>query len=501
MTVFNIRRGFATNSSSTHSVVFCSTPHGLKDYLAETEGHYGWENFVLASPHEKMKYLASHLIRQVGADVARPALDIIGVDPEELVRGKTYDGKTDYMAVDHQSMMAFPLLASGAVNTEFFRDLATAISAPSVVILGGNDNSEGHPDSDVGTESTFTSVLQGFYTYQGEKSVLRSKKDKAGWWALYSTRTGLKVRGSFDPNAPRPEFSYRPELVDLKITDFCEEGCSYCYQGSTPSGKHADLEYIEDIADALAFMGVFEVAIGGGEPTTHPHFRRILEMFIERGITPNFTTRSTKWFKELDGLQDAIGGVAFSTQTPTDVRLLNERLKELGVRVEPWLYDSAKKEGWNLVHQHVMGMETRKEFEAYLKAIDASKIHSLTLLGYKTTGRGGSPKLTKVVNAYPWLAEALFEATKKYYANWGVDTAIVQTHGASLVKVGAKKVYLSNSEGAFSMYIDAVAKQAGPSSYHPEHMMEIKDPEDLELMYQAMPSALRPGVVEYGRRQ
>ena len=54
MKIQNIRYGFATNSSSSHSVVLAP---GLKDNVCTGELGYGWENFVLATEEEKRKYL------------------------------------------------------------------------------------------------------------------------------------------------------------------------------------------------------------------------------------------------------------------------------------------------------------------------------------------------------------------------------------------------------------------------------------------------------------
>ena len=66
MQVFNIHRGRATNSSSSHDIVFISDPKmSAIDQKAPNDAQYGWEDFVLASRFEKAKYLLTWLISQL----------------------------------------------------------------------------------------------------------------------------------------------------------------------------------------------------------------------------------------------------------------------------------------------------------------------------------------------------------------------------------------------------------------------------------------------------
>ena len=110
-------------------------------------------------------------------------------------------------------------------------------------------------------------------------------------WVVFNRGTGAKVRLTFTTCPPGPyqdnpvtedtlkarKFlkgpqvevtkAAAPELVDIKITDYCPFGCKYCYQGSTAKGTHAKTDTINTLSYALGRMHVFEVALGGGEPT------------------------------------------------------------------------------------------------------------------------------------------------------------------------------------------------------------------------------------------
>lgn len=139
-------------------------------------------------------------------------------------------------------------------------------------------------------------------------------------------QNGKTLRIALDPSKPIRELLY-PEFFDVKVTSKCEGNCSYCYQSSVASVDNKD-----GIVDR--FVGFFsrfdknqmpfQIAFGGGEPTSHPDFGKLLEACFKLGITPNYTTNGM-WVKEIrksvDVLADTIsfcGGVAVSTHPHLD---------------------------------------------------------------------------------------------------------------------------------------------------------------------------------------
>ncbi len=132
---------------------------------------------------------------------------------------------------------------------------------------------------------------------------------KAFWF------NGKTIRMAIDPKKPITELDY-PEFYDVKITGHCKGGCPWCYMDS-----HAwDLHYADAVDKIYAFFGdmtenqrPFQVAIGGGEPTSHPEFLLILEAFKRLGIEPNYTTNGM-WSGNLilEKTKAMCGGVALS---------------------------------------------------------------------------------------------------------------------------------------------------------------------------------------------
>src|ERR1035437_3839147 len=301
MKIHNVRLGHATNSSSTHSIIYTDYPVGDKDVY---DGEFGWNHFTAASLETKKLYLASTLYSnlkyQVSNDIAMAVVrDWVGVS----LTPSTYGGVEEN--IDHQSIFRLPVEYSGkGIHKQFFDEFKEYMLKDGIVILGGNDNSEdSHP-----LLSSNKKIELPIPTDTNAELVAR--KDDSGYWTLFNREAGTKIRFSFNDFEYSPVRASTPELVDLKITDYCTEGCAYCYQDSTPEGSHAKKQDIMSILYALADAEVFEIAIGGGETTDHPDFAEIVNMAKYYKITPNFTTKSLKWLKEPWAKQvlDDVGG-------------------------------------------------------------------------------------------------------------------------------------------------------------------------------------------------
>ena len=81
---------------------------------------------------------------------------------------------------------------------------------------------------------------------------------------------GTKVRET-EEDEFIPSFA---ENMDIKITDYCDMGCPYSHEGSSKNGKHADIMTATFIDSLHPFQ---ELAIGGGDITSHPDLIPFLE--------------------------------------------------------------------------------------------------------------------------------------------------------------------------------------------------------------------------------
>ena len=69
--------------------------------------------------------------------------------------------------------------------------------------------------------------------------------------------------------------------MDIKISNYCDMGCKFCHEGSTKNGKHGDI-LNEKFIDTL--HPYQEVALGGGDATSHPDLIPFLQKLKDRKL-------------------------------------------------------------------------------------------------------------------------------------------------------------------------------------------------------------------------
>lgn len=249
---------------------------------------------------------------------------------------------------------------------------------------------------------------------------------------------GTKVRTTLDASKP-PKL---PEQMDLKITDWCDAGCAWCHEQSTTKGQHADLDKTLKLLSDLP-VGA-EVAIGGGDPLSHPDFVDFVRALRAQGAVPSVTVNGRHFNRHRDVLEmltseKNLFGVGFS---------YHDQLPD-------WDYE-------HLVVHLIAGINSPSVMD------EARRRYKLLLLGYKQHGRGA--KLFRVRskqvndNISQWYRELAWVG-KKHHVSFD-NLAIEQLNPKRLFKQEAQfEQQYMGAEGLFSMYIDAVTQTYGLSSY------------------------------------
>lgn len=496
MLIHNVRLGFATNSSSTHSIVLL--PPGLKlhgnsddvtsysDRPDERESYeFGWSNFVLSMPEEKGAYLQLLLRQQL-------LKQINNNDYVDAVLSGLYGFSRLYNGcVDHQSVFTFPVGfhdrydgKTNKIDRQFFADFYNYIvENPRIAILGGNDNNDTNNyvlDIEGVKELGSLEFLDAARGGSAGEDVVCRYDDVYKYWTLFNRANGTKLRMSFDNNDVQPtdkviDRASKPELIDLKITSYCDRGCPFCYQSSTKDGKHMDLHsnMYSVISQFVKTNQVFEVAIGGGEPTSHPDFVGILEGFVYNGVTSSFSTGSLKWLSEfkqpvVEKILKHTGAIAVSVTSVKDVIDAGKYLQSFWHTEVGQAFIDARKFTWHIP----LGTMTRKQFKDVIKRIHGIRPYpTITLLGFKHIGRGAGIKVKK----YDWWLDVIKELrAERIYLFVGIDTCIAAEFKDQIAAARIDDVFVTHKEGAFSMYIDGVACTAAASSYTCENIIELE---------------------------
>lgn len=483
MQLLRVRTGHATNSSSTHSLIF------IEGDLPQTTEYkeFGWDHWTAADLESKENYFAlilfHNLSYHLGEETAKLVLnEVMGrpMPPEFTTTGWS----SDRGYIDHQSMVNLPMSWDGkSLDLEFAREFKDWLLQPGLCILGGNDNDDTkHPL--IGPAKDFKLPLS-----RAACPVLVARKDQ-GIWTLYNRFTGGKIRFRWPTKdeIPTREHEWQPavagkteipraiapELIDIKITDKCMGGCRYCYQDSHPDGEHAkDLHMLISACEQLK---VFEVAIGGGEPLLHPNFVSILRRFRNAGVVPNFSTRDIAWLKDTQKAKqilDCCGGYAFSVDNSEQILDVMKEVVYRGYRCPSFHVVVGAIEDWVLN-----------------RIIDVciDKGYHLVLLGYKVCGRAKPSTRPRST----WYDHIKKKRAKSRYFAISADTSLIKEYSAELEEAGVHPLFLEPYEGAYNCYIDAVNHLIGPSSYC--------DPKELQCCqfdYQHLPGRIKKAMASW----
>jgi len=236
-----------------------------------------------------------------------------------------------------------------------------------------------------------------------------------------------------------------PESIDVKITNYCDLGCAYCHETSTTKGLHADLDVLLSILSPLP-AGV-ELAIGGGNPLSHPDLIPFLKELKTRGIIANLTVNQghLKPYKDLilslisDDLVKGIG-ISITSNNFT--------------HIPPILEVSD-----NVVYHLIAGVNKVEVLEPLL-AMGNCKV---LLLGYKKFGLGIGFHTTSIDREISRWSKALPSLIGECVFSFD-NLAIEQLNVRRLFTIEGWERFYMGDDFCFTMYIDAVNQMYAPTS-------------------------------------
>lgn len=177
-----------------------------------------------------------------------------------------------------------------------------------------------------------------------------------------------------------------PILVDFQITNHCNSNCPHCYAESSSSADHVSFTDIIKVLDNCEEAGVFEVALGGGEPTLHPRLVDILKAAQKRNLVCNLATNG----RQLDNRLVQIfakycGAVALSIEF-----LGKDFKKRRGFDFERFLASAEliKKTNLRLVFQITVSQGNLFKITEITEFLSKYEPYGIVFLTYKPVGRG-----------------------------------------------------------------------------------------------------------------
>ena len=242
-----------------------------------------------------------------------------------------------------------------------------------------------------------------------------------------------------------------PDSMDLKITDYCDMNCPMCHEKSSVNGKHGNLN--EEFLSTLK-RGT-ELAIGGGNPLSHPGLIPFLTRMKEQGVICNLTVNEAHLKKE----QNLINGL-----------ISKKLIYGLGVSIKSYneYAVSFAKFYKNTVLHVINGIFT-----------DFDKISNqdlkILILGYKMFGKGEEYFSDEIEKNKQHTKEILPSLLNKFDCVSFDNLALEQLDVKSIISPEDYESVFMGNDGEATMYIDLVNRQFAKSSTSVDRYMIEKD--------------------------
>lgn len=288
--------------------------------------------------------------------------------------------------------------------------------------------------------------------------ILGSYKNNDYTCTMFSDGTKIRWndKDSFNP--------IKPESIDLKITNMCNMECGMCHENSTPDGKHGDILNLPFIDTMFPYS---EVAIGGGNPLTHPDLIEFLERLKERKIIASMTVNQVHFMHNIDLLKEL-----------TDKKLIyGLGISYIGGRHKNCI--DAIKQFPNAVVHVINGIVHMDSLEAL-----AHNDLKILVLGYKEFRRGktlydecGSQINYLKAQFYDLLPKMVDDGWFKCISF--DNLAIKQLEPKRLMSDKDYKEFYMGDDGSFSLYVDSVKREFAKSSVSVERFPMMDDIADM----------------------
>lgn len=253
---------------------------------------------------------------------------------------------------------------------------------------------------------------------------------------------GTKIRETEDDEFV-PAFA---ENMDIKICNFCDMGCPFCHEGSTTDGKFGDIlneKFINTLHPCQ------EVALGGGDATSHPDLIPFLQKLKDRKVIVNMTVNQIHFEKKQELIKKLVDekliyGLGVSLVNPT------EKFIEL-IKKYP-----------NAVIHVINGVLKPSDVEA----LENNNLKML-ILGYKHLRRGDdfySEDHENIVVKQNWLYENLADIIEKFKVVSFDNLAIDQLNVRRLMSDDEWNEFYMGDDSEFTYFIDMVERKFAKSS-------------------------------------
>jgi len=264
---------------------------------------------------------------------------------------------------------------------------------------------------------------------------------------------GTKIRETNDD-----EFIAKfPECMDVKITNYCDMGCPYCHENSTTEGMHGDIIQKNFINTLKPYT---EMAIGGGNPLSHPDLIEFLKVLKLNNIIANITVNQKHFLDNVNLLKE-----------------LSENRLIYGIGVSFMDYSDNLVNSLKLFNNAVLHIINGVVNIDKLKMLYGNGFKVL-ILGYKQFRKGNDFYSDIVEKNKSIIYNKLPEIINNFKVVSFDNLALTQLEVKRLLSDELWNEFFMGDDGQFTMYIDLVKQEFSRNSTSKvryELMNDIKD--------------------------
>ena len=264
---------------------------------------------------------------------------------------------------------------------------------------------------------------------------------KNGNYTVKILSDGTKIRETEDDEFI-PSFA---ENCDCKITDKCDGGCPFCYEGCTPNGKHGDILNYKFLDTLHPYT---ELAINGND-MSHPDLILFLEKLKEKKVIANLTVNQIHFERHQSLIRKLVDdkliyGLGISLREPTEE------------------FISLVKTYPNAVIHVINGILSPSDVEML-----SDNNLKMLILGYKQLRRGVdwfNKESKDIIIKQNWLKENLKDILSHFKVVSFDNLAITQLDVKRLMSEEDWNEFYMGDDGNYTFYIDMVDGTFGKNS-------------------------------------
>ena len=257
---------------------------------------------------------------------------------------------------------------------------------------------------------------------------------------------GTRIKETLNPDDTFFKANF-PDSCDIKITNYCEMNCPMCHENSSINGKHSNILLSSSIINNL--HPYTELAIGGGNPLSHPDLIDFLKLLKEKKVIANMTINYKHFIDNLSTInylvnEGLVKGIGISSN------IIDEELIYI---LEHYP---------NIVLHTINGLITPENFQKlYNKSV------KVLILGYKVFRRGEDEykKNQEFIDKNKeWMYNNIADFIKRFKVLSFDNLALEQINVKRVISQEDWDLYYQGGDGQSTMFIDMVEEHFAKSS-------------------------------------